>query len=180
MSLLDTIQQHLGPEQIQQISQHLGIDPATTNNAVQAALPMMVSGMAAHSSQEPDGASAIESAVDSHTPADTLGGFGNLAGMLGSSGGSGGGLLNSILGRHTATVQNGVQTATGLVSSKTMSLLAMLAPMVMAALAHHKATQSSDSQGGIGSILQQAASAARQNSTSPQVGGVLGQILGKM
>ena len=57
MSLLDTVQQHLGPEQIQQLSQQLGIDPATTNNAIQAALPMMVSGMAAHSSQEP-GASA--------------------------------------------------------------------------------------------------------------------------
>jgi hypothetical protein len=180
MSLLDTVQQHLGPEQIQQISQHLGLDPATTNNAVQAALPMMVSGMAAHSAQEPGGASAIESAVDNHTPADTLGGFGNLAGMLGASGGGGGGLLNSILGKHTATVQNGVQTATGLDSSKSRSLLAMLAPVVMAALAHHKATQSSDSQGGTGSILQQAASAARQNSTSPQVGGVLGQILGKL
>jgi hypothetical protein len=179
MSLLDTVQQHLGPEQIQQISQHLGIDPATTSNAVQAAIPMMVSGMAAHSSQAPEGASAIESAVENHTPADMLSGAGNLAGMLGGSSG-GGGLLGRILGRHSATVQNGVQSATGLDSSKTMSLLAMLAPMVMAALAHHQATQPSDSQGGLGSILQQAASAARQNSTSPQVGGVLGQILGKL
>jgi len=178
MSLLETVQQHLGPEQIQQISQHLGTDPATTQNAVQAAIPMLVSGMAAHSSQEPGGASAIESAVDTHTPADMLGGFGNLAGMLSASGG--GGLLGSILGQHTTTVQNGVQSATGLDSGKTRSLLAMLAPMVLAALAHHKATQPSDNQGGIGSVLQQAASAARQNSTSPQVGGVLGQILGKL
>ena len=182
MSLLETVQQHLGPEQIQQISQHLGTDPATTQNAVQAAIPRLVSGMAAHSSQEPGGASAIESAVDTHTPADTpadtLGGFGNLAGMLGASGG--GGLLGSILGQHATTVQNGVQSATGLDSGKTKSLLAMLAPVVMAALAHHKATQPSDSQGGIGSILQQAATAARQNSASPQVGGMLGQILGKL
>ena len=178
MSLLETVQQHLGPEQIQQISQHLGTDPATTQNAVQAAIPMLVTGMAAHSSQEPGGASAIESAVDTHTPADTLGGFGNLAGMLGASGG--GGLLGSILGQHATTVQNGVQSATGLDSGKTKSLLAMLAPVVMAALAPHKATQPSDSQGGIGSILQQAATAARQNSASPQVGGMLGQILGKL
>jgi hypothetical protein len=180
MSLLDTVQQHLGPEQIQQISQQLGTDPATTSNAVQAAIPMIVSGMAAHASQAPEGASAIESAVESHTPADMLSRAGNLAGMLGGSSGSGGGLLGRILGQHTATVQNGVQSATGLDSSKTGALLAMLVPMVMSALAHHRATQPSDAQGGIGSILQQAASAARQNSTSPQVGGVLGQILGKL
>jgi hypothetical protein len=178
MTLLDTVQQHLGPEQIQQLSQHLGIDPAMANNAVQAALPMMVSGMAAHSSQEPGGVSAIENAVENHTPADTLGGFGNLAGMLGASGG--GGLLDSILGKHTATVQNGVQTSTGLDSTKVKALLLMLAPLVVSAIAKHQATQPSDSQGGIGSILQQAASAARQNTSSPQVGGVLGQILGKL
>src|SRR3569832_2358935 len=154
MSLLDTIQQHLGPEQIQQISQHLGIDPATTNNAVQAALPMMVSGMAAHSSQEPDGASAIESAVDSHTPADTLGGFGNLAGMLGSSGGSGGGLLNSILGRHPAAVQNNVQTATNQDSSKTMSKQAMLAPGGGAARARRGAARAAGGRGGSGARRQ--------------------------
>lgn len=178
MSLLDTVQQHLGPEQIQQISKQLGVDPATTSNAVQAAIPMIVSGMAAHSAQQPGGASAIESAVQNHTPADMLGGLGNLAGMLG--GGAGGGLLGSILGQHTTTVQNGVQTATGLDSSKVASLLAMLAPVVMAALAHHQATQPSGSQGGLGSILQQAASAAQQGGTSSQMGGVLGQIFGKM
>jgi hypothetical protein len=179
MSLLDTVQQHLGPEQIQQISQHLGADPATTNNAIQAAIPMIVSGMAAHSAQQPGGASAIESAVQNHTPADMLGGLGNLGGMLGG-GGASGGLLDSILGQHTATVQNGVQTATGLDSGKVKSLLAMLAPVVMAALAHHQATQPSGNQGGIGSILQQAASAAQQGGGSSQMGGVLGQIFGKM
>jgi hypothetical protein len=179
MSLLDTVQQHLGPEQIKQISDHLGIDPATTNNAVQAAIPMIVSGMAAHSAQQPGGASAIESAAQNHSPADVLGGLGNLAGMLGGAG-AGGGLLGSILGQHTTTVQNGVQTATGLDSSKVKSLLVMLAPVVLAALVHHQSTQPSGSQGGIGSILQQAASAAQQGGASSQLGGVLGQIFGKM
>jgi hypothetical protein len=182
MSLLDIVQQHLGPEQIQQISQHLGTDPETTSNAIAAALPMIVGGMA-HTAQQPGGASAIQSAVDAHGAGGILGSLGGLAGMLGgvTSGSTGsGGLLGSILGQHNATVQNGVQTASGLSASKVTGLLALLAPIVMTALAQHSASQpSSGSAGGLGSILQQAASAAQQNNSgSSQVGGVLGQILG--
>lgn len=187
MSLLDTIQQQLGPQQIQQISQHLGTDPATTSNAIAAALPMLVGGMA-HTAQQPGGASAIQSALDAHGAGGILGslgglgGLGGLAGMLGgatSGGTASGGLLGSILGQHNATVQNGVQTASGLRASKVTGLLAILAPIVMTALAQHSASQpSSGSTGGLGSILQQAASAAQNNSGSSQVGGVLGQILG--
>ena len=187
MSLLDIVQQHLGPEQIQQISQHLGTDPVTTSNAIQAALPMIVGGMA-HTVQQPGGAAAIQGAVDDHGAGGILGmlgGLGGLAGMLvaaASGGGGGGGLLGSILGQHTATVQNGVQTASGLDASKVKELLAILAPIVMAALAQHAASQpSSGNSGGLGSILQQAAAAAQNNSAgSSQVGGVLGQILGKL
>lgn len=193
MSLLDIVQQHLGPDQIQQISQHLGVDPATARNAINAALPMMVGGMA-YTAQQPGGAAAIQSAVDNHSAGGilgSLGGLGGLAGMLGGasnsgsgSGGGVGGILGSILGQHTDTVQNGVQTASGLDASKVKSLLAILAPIVMAALAQHAATQpstSSGSSGGLGSILQQAATAAQQNNGgSSQVGGVLGQILGKL
>jgi hypothetical protein len=181
MSLLDILQQHLGPDEIQQISQHLGADPATTTNAVQAALPMIVGSMA-HTAQQPDGANAIQSALDQHSAGGILGSLGGLADMIGgSSSGGAGGLLGSILGQHTATVQNGVQTASGLDAAKVKSLLALLAPIVMTALAQHHATQSaSGNTGGLGSILQQAASAAQQNTGSSPIGGVLGQILGKM
>ncbi len=187
MSLLDIVQQHLGPEQIKQISQHLGTDPATTSNAIQAALPMIVGGMA-HTAQQPGGATAIQSAVDAHGAGGILGSLGSLGGLVGMLGGAagggsgGGGLLGSILGQHDATVQNGVQTASGLSASKVTALLAILAPIVMSALAQHAAAQpSTGSTGGIGSILQQAAAAAQQNNSgSSAVGGVLGQILGKL
>ena len=188
MSLLDIVQQHLGPDEIQQISQHLGTDPATTTNAIQAALPMIVGSMA-HTAQQPGGASAIQDAVAQHGAGGilgslgSLGGLGGLADMIGggSSSSGAGGLLGSILGQHTATVQNGVQTASGLDAAKVKSLLVLLAPIVMTALAQHHATQSaSGASGGLGSILQQAASAAQQNNSSSPIGGVLGQILGKM
>lgn len=181
MTLLDTIQQHLGPAQIQQISEHLGTDPATTSKAIQAALPMIVGAMA-HTAQQPGGATAVQSAVDQHGAGGILGSLGGLAGMLG--GGSGGGIgdvLGSIFGQHASTVQNGVQTASGLDASKVKALLAILAPIVIAALAQHAASQpSSGSSGGLGSILQQAAAAAQNGAGSSAIGGILGQILGKL
>ncbi|MDQ2766018.1 MAG: DUF937 domain-containing protein [Gemmatimonadota bacterium] len=184
MSLLDIVQQHLGPDEIQQISQHLGTDPATTSNAIQAALPMIVGSMA-HTAQQPGGASAIQDAVAQHSAGGilgSLGGLGGLADMIGGGSSSGGGgLLGSILGQHSATVQNGVQTASGLDAAKVKSLLVLLAPIVMTALAQHHATQTaSGNTGGLGSILQQAASAAQRNNSSSPIGGVLGQILGKL
>jgi hypothetical protein len=181
MSLLDIVQQHLGPDELQAISQHLGTDPATTSNAIQAALPMIVGGMA-HTAQQPGGAGAIQSAIEEHGTGGILGSLGGLAGMFGgTSSDASGGLLGSILGQHHATVQNGVQTATGLDGTKVQALLAILAPIVMTALAQHAASQSSSgTSGGLGGILQQAAAAAQQGGVSSQVGGVLGQIQGKM
>ncbi|MBK5187715.1 MAG: DUF937 domain-containing protein, partial [Gemmatimonadaceae bacterium] len=102
-------------------------------------------------------------------------------GMLGGASSGGGGILGSILGQHTDTVQNGVQTASGLDATKVKALLAMLAPIVMAALAQHAASQpSSATGGGLGGLLQKAAAAAQQSNSSSPIGGVLGQILGKL
>jgi hypothetical protein len=112
MSLLDIVQQHLGPDQIQQISQHLGTDPATTSNAIQAALPMLVGGMA-HTAQQPGGAAVIQNAVDDHGAGGilgSLGGLGGLAGMLGGASqptsGSTGGLGGILQQAANAAQQN--------------------------------------------------------------------------
>ena len=42
MSLIDLVQQQLGPNGVQEISQQLGTDPSSTQRAIDAALPMMV------------------------------------------------------------------------------------------------------------------------------------------
>jgi hypothetical protein len=79
MSLLDLVQQQLGPQGTQQIAQQIGADPNTTQHAIQAAIPMLVGGMAG-AAREPGGASAIQ-------------------GLLGQSGGGGlGGMLGGLLG----------------------------------------------------------------------------------
>jgi hypothetical protein len=175
MSLIDLVQQHLGPKEIQQISQQLGTDSATTQNAVQAAVPMMVGGMASTASQ-PGGANTIQSLFGSHS-----GVLDNLGSLLGAGApADSGGLLGKILGEHQPTVQQGVQQASGLQPDQTRKLLMILAPVVLAVLARRHAQSSAQGASGnasLGGELRQEAEAARAKAPSPHVGGLLGMIL---
>ena len=157
MSLLDMVRQQLGPNGIQEISQQIGADPAATEKAVQSALPMMLGGMAS-TAQQPGGEGALQSAI----------------GAI-SGGGGIGGMLGSILGQHHATVQDGVQQASGLDAGKAGKLLVLLAPFIIRALAQHQSTAAGQQSGGLSGGLQQAASEAAQASGA---GGILGKILG--
>ena len=183
----DIIQSQLTPDKINQISSAIGADPATTQQAVNAAVPMMMGGMAQHAAS-PAGASAIESAAGQHAGMlDGIGGMlggagldgvlGGLGGMLGGAGGSGGvgGILGSILGSSHSQVQDGVTQASGLDRQKTAKLLMMLAPIVLAAIAHHKQTTNATAT-QIGSDLQREAQVHAQH---PQFGGILGGILNR-
>ena len=190
MSLIDLVQQHLGADEIQQISQQLGADPNATQTAVQAAVPMMVGGMAS-TANEPTGASTIQSLLGSHGGLlENIGGMlgsagargllGSLGGVIGTPADSGGGLLGKILGHHENTVQQGVQQASGLNSDQTKKLLMILGPIVLAALARRHAQASEQGTNpSLTNVLQQDAQAAqaKAQTASPQVGGLLGKIL---
>jgi hypothetical protein len=171
-SLLDMVQQNLGPNEINQISQQLGVDPGQAQSAISAALPMMVGGMANHASQ-PGGADAIQQSLSSHG-----GILGNLGALLGGGGpADGGGLLGQVLGQHQVPVQQGVSQASGLDSEKTRKLLLMLAPIVMGVLARRQAaSQSNPAQ--VGEELKRESQTAQQQAQvhAPQLGGLLGQI----
>lgn len=162
MSLLDLIQQQLGPQEVQQISQQVGADPATTEQAVHAALPMMLGGMA-QGAREPQGANALAGILGGGGGGGGLGGLlGGLGGMLGggaSGGGAGGmdmgGILGSILGRSQPAVHDGVQQASGLNSDQTKKLLMILAPIVLAAIMKSRQSRTADgavagATGGLG------------------------------
>lgn len=186
MSVLDLVQQHLGQPEIQQLSQQIGADPAQTQNAVQAALPMLLGGMAS-SAQQPGGAQNVATAMQQH--AGLLGGLGGgLGSILGglAGGGGGGGILGQILGHQEPAVQNGVQQASGLDPNQTKKLLMLLAPIVLAALAHrHQQSNAAAGAGadlngdGIPDALQQEARSAQEQvqRTQPQLGGIIGSIL---
>ena len=175
-SLLDLVKEHLGPQEVSQISQQLGTDQATTQQAVNAALPALVGGMA-NTAQQPQGASTIQQLMGSH--AGVLGSLGSLLGAGAPA--DGGSILGRILGHNQNEVQQGVQQASGLGSDQTRKLLMMLAPIVMGALAkramnHGNANDPQEIQ----KTLQQDGQHAREQAEahSPHLGGLLGKIMG--
>ena len=178
MALLDTIQGQLGQSGVDQISQHLGINSGVAQTAIAAALPMIVAGMARHASQ-PAGAAAIQDAAVAHQEVPNDVGSVLQAGPPADNTG----LLGRILGQHNATVQDGVQQASGLDSEKTRKLLLMLSPIVLGVLARkHFGAQPENDPAKISNTLQQEAQAAQQQTQtqSPRIGGVLGQIFGSL
>jgi hypothetical protein len=56
-SITDMVQQHLGDQELTQLTQHLGVDPATARAAAAAALPALV-GAAQNRTMEPPAAGA--------------------------------------------------------------------------------------------------------------------------
>jgi hypothetical protein len=193
----DLISQQLSPDMINQISQTIGADPATTQQAVNAAVPMMMGGMAANAST-PQGAQQIDAAASQHAGLlDNLGGIGNVLGGLGgmmqgggsgASGGlgglgglsdilsgAGGGILGNILGSNHSDVQDGVTQASGLDRAKAQRLLMILAPIVLAAIARHR-SQTGASPTQVSNDLQRE---AQKHTSNPHIGVILGSILNK-
>ena len=177
MSLIDNVRQQLGQAEMQQISEQLGVDQATAEQAVQNALPTMLAGMAGTAGQ-PEGSTAIQGALSS----GALGGLGGLGSILAGNapGGDLGGILGSILGRHNDDVQTDVQQKSGLDSAKTRKLLMILAPIVLAALAKRQSQAQAQptiagQQPRLDDMLR--TEAQRANPTAKNDGGLLGKIL---
>jgi len=169
-SLFQQLQQGQG---LQQVSQQLGIEPAQASSAVGAALPLLLGAMG-RNAQQPEGADALLGALQrDHAPA-AGGGF-DLGGLLGSvlGGGdgnatNGAGILGHVFGGNSDRAAQGLSQATGLDSSKTSQLLAILAPIVMSYLAQRFAN------GGNAGQLSQALGQEAQAASS---GGLLTSVL---
>lgn len=140
MALIDTIQQHLDDNTISQLSQQLGADPATTRQAVPAALSAILGGL--HQNvQQPGGEQQLENVLADHAGGSGL--LGGLGGLLGggSASSDGGGILSHIFGNHQPAVASQVGQSTGLNSGQAGRLLILLAPFVLSYLAKQRQQQ---------------------------------------
>ena len=161
-SIVDELLGQLQGPLLGQIAGQLGTDNSQTQNAITAAIPMIV-GALGRNAQTPQGADDLFGALQrDHVPA--AGGV-DLGGLLGSllGGGAamaparqmdGGGILGHIFGGAQPRAEAGLGQATGIGSDKSAQLLKILAPIVMAFLAKQVSARNMDA-GGLGSMLGQ-------------------------
>lgn len=136
--ILDLIQQNLGNREMDQIGSQLGTGRQQTQQAIAAALPLLL-GALGRNSAEPQGATALSNAVDRDHDGSILD---NLSGFLGQGNtGLGDGILKHVLGDRRQGVERGLQQASGLGGESISKLLSLLAPVVMGALGKAKTSQ---------------------------------------
>ncbi|MGE0131193.1 MAG: DUF937 domain-containing protein [Blastocatellales bacterium] len=191
MNLTGLLSEALNNNTVSQISQQLGTDEGTTSNAIQAALPMLLGGLANNSASE-GGAASLLGALDRNHDGSILD---DVGGFLGNySSGPGAGILGHIFGGNQGTVEQGVSQASGLDMSKVGPLLMMLAPIVMGALGRTQRQEglgAGDLAGLLGGATQQAGAGSpllgvlssvldrdRDGSAIDDVAGMIGGLLG--
>lgn len=171
MSLLEMLQQRLGGQAVDQMSQKIGADPGTTGNAIDAALPLLLAALARNATAGGQ-AQSIDAAVSQDhdgSVLDDVPGFINRAET-----GPGEGILRHVLGGRQQTVQAGLGQATGLDPQKAGQLLTMLAPLVMGALGRAKREKGLDT-GSLSTLLS--GEQDRLHESAPGVMGMLGRFL---
>ena len=196
--ILDTVRQQLTPETIGQIGQQLGVDEATTRQAIAGALPVVLGGMAGRA-DDPAHAAAIEAESANYSALGGLGGLiprgdspgaessggrlGGLGSILGGAAGGGGlgGILGNVLGSHDRVVEDGVTQASGLDSPRAKQLMMILVPLVLAGIARHKSSQGRQTAPVSADLRNDAQSAqAYAEGKAPHTGGLLGSIMNQV
>ncbi len=168
-SILEMLNQQLGGDAVQQISQQLGVDTQTASNAISAALPMLLGGLARNATN-PQGADALASALSRDHDGGVLD---NLMGFLGGNNtgslGAGASILGHIFGGKTDAMSNVLSRSTGMNLGSAASLLSILAPLVMGALGRTQRQQGLDG-GGLANVLGNERS--RMEQAAPGFGGL--------
>lgn len=163
-SLAGTLMQMLGDQGMRQISQQLGADEKSTQKAVTAALPMLISALGKNAAS-PEGAQALTRALEKDHDGRVLE---NVTQVLGDRAvqQDGQAILRHVLGEKQSLVAKGLGSSAGLDPNSAGQLMAMLAPLVMGGLGKTKREKGLDAQ-GIAQLLGQ----ERQQADS-QLGGL--------
>ena len=180
-SLVDQLLSQLQGAPLQQMAQQLGTDAAQTQQAVGAALPLLLGALGRNATQPAGAASLLGALQRDHAGGLDLGGL--LGSLLGGAGGGseagaastsgGAAILGHIFGNQQQQAQSGLGQATGL-GAQAGPLLQMLAPIVMAFLASRVQSGGLDA-GGLGQALGQ--ERERAQAQGGLGGGLLGSLL---
>ncbi len=165
--LMDLVSQHLGSEQVDQIAKRLGATREQTESAIGMALPTLLGAVTRQADSEQN-VQQLHQSLQQHDEAQAVAGsvpqsFGGID--IGS-------LLGGMLGGRQGRVEQGIGKASGLSAGQTGSLLAMLAPLVMGALAKKSKAENMDA-GGLAGMLR----GERKSIENQASGGLLAGLL---
>lgn len=150
LSLQDLLGQEQGAEAVNQISQTLGANPTTTTNAIQLALPMILSALAKNAAN-PQGAESLSNTLQKNHDGSILDSLGSYLGSPNTDDGLG--ILGHIFGQKQGAAAQQVSNNTGLDMGQVAQLLITLAPIVMGYLGRKKQQENLDA-GGLSELLQ--------------------------
>lgn len=165
--ILSMVTSRLSGDTLSTISRQIGADEPATSGAIGALIPVILSTMASNASK-PAAASRLNQALAEDHDGGLLD---NLGGFLGNPEmGDGTAILGHIFGGRQSKVESGVAGGTGLNAGQVAQLMAILAPIIMAALGKAKRNKDLDA-GGLSEMLGKESAAAKANS-----GGLLGSL----
>lgn len=174
-SLLDTLNQALGDDSVNKISQQIGAHPDQTRTAIQQALPMIL-GALGQEAADPQRAPGLHKALaEDHDGSVLDDPQAYLSGDLPQKATDGQGILDHVLGDRQPAAQQALSSKSGLDLGKIASLLPILAPLVMSLLGKQSRSGGIGS-GDLASILRGETTQAA--GASPDIGDLLGSILG--
>ncbi len=158
-SLEDLLGHEKGTQAVSEISNNVGADSSMVNMAIQAALPMLINGLA-NNAATPQGAESLNSALEQDNHASVLDNLGGLSSMIFGGGqhappprqADAGGILGHILGGSQGQVAQQVSEKSGLDMGKVAQILMFLAPIVMGYLSRQKQEQNVGPE-GLGGLL---------------------------
>lgn len=165
-TMLDAVMDQIRGGNLRQLSQAVGADESTTQNALSAALPMILAGLARNASR-PEGAAALETALVKDHDGGLLDQVTDFLGRGDAS--TGEGILRHVFGDRREVVETGVSRTSGLDKGQAAKLLAMAAPLVMAYLGRRRRQEQLDA-GSLGTMLEEQNREVRQ--TAPALGGL--------
>ncbi|HVG09567.1 MAG TPA: DUF937 domain-containing protein [Thermoanaerobaculia bacterium] len=153
---MNLVSQELSGPRLSQMSRQLGISEDQTREALPAALAALTGGLAQNAAH-PQGAQQLSNALNKDHDGgllDSLDGFLGGGGGGGLGAGAGASILGHIFGQRQRRVEGNLGRATGLNPQTMATLLAMLAPIVMAYLGRQQRQKQLD-PGGLAEVLGQ-------------------------
>lgn len=169
--LLDGLMQDMGSDGVNAIAGKLGMSSGQAQQAIQAALPMIVAAMS-RNSNDPQGASALQSALQDHGSDVPMQQKLQQVTQQATPDNDALGILGHIFGSKQSAAAQGISHAAGIDSGNATNLMGMLAPLVMSYLGKQMlAGKLNPSQ--IGSALGQEAN----NASSGGIGSIISAVL---